>query len=106
MNELPDADEQSKLKEQTYQADVKRRNRPYVRLDKQLARNCSKAEQRHQGIINAALQTIILKFFRKALSTCRKPTSLKQVEKDGLLLPGEPRRDGALCLHERQANWH
>ena len=63
---MPDEiDEQSKLKEQWHQADAKRRNRHFqVRLDKELAEQLQHyAEQRHQGIINAALQTIILKFF-------------------------------------------
>ena len=63
---MPDeTDEQSKLKEQWQQADAKRRNRHFqVRLDKELAEQLQHyAEQRHQGIINAALQTIILKFF-------------------------------------------
>ena len=63
---MPDEiDEQSKLKEQWQQADAKRRNRHFqVRLDKELAEQLQHyAEQRHQGIINAALQSIILKFF-------------------------------------------
>lgn len=45
--------------------DFKRRHRHFqVRLDKQLAAQLQHyADQRHQGVINAALQTIILKFF-------------------------------------------
>jgi hypothetical protein len=59
------SDEQSKLKEQWQQADAKRRSRHFqVRLDKDSAEQLQHyAEQRHQGVINAALQTIILKFF-------------------------------------------
>jgi len=54
-------------KYQRYQsrADEKRRAQHFqVRLDKQLAEQLQHyAQQRHQGVINAALQTIILKFF-------------------------------------------
>lgn len=63
---MPDErDEQSKLKEQWKQADANRRHRHFqVRLDSQLAGKLQHyADQRHQGVINAALQTIILKFF-------------------------------------------
>tara|TARA_R100001509_G_scaffold107251_1_gene63713 strand:+ start:205 stop:384 length:180 start_codon:yes stop_codon:yes gene_type:complete len=52
--------------EKTTQAkhDEKRRSQHFqVRLDKQLAAQLQHyADQRHQGVINAALQTIILKF--------------------------------------------
>jgi hypothetical protein len=63
---MPDEnDDQSKLKEQWQQADAKRRDRHFqVRLDKDSAAQLQHyADQRHQGIINAALQTIISKFF-------------------------------------------
>tara|TARA_R100001509_G_scaffold12135_1_gene6276 strand:- start:40 stop:222 length:183 start_codon:yes stop_codon:yes gene_type:complete len=45
--------------------DEQRRNRHFqVRLDSDLAKQLRHyANQRHQGVINAALQTIILKFF-------------------------------------------
>ena len=53
--------------EKTVQAlrDEQRRNRHFqVRLDSDLAKQLRHyANQRHQGVINAALQTIILKFF-------------------------------------------
>ena len=56
-----------KIAEKTVQAkqDDKRRAQHFqVRLDKQLAEQLQHyAEQRHQGVINAALQTIISKFF-------------------------------------------
>ena len=63
---MPDENyEQSKLKEQWQQADAKRRDRHFQgRLDKDSAAQLQHyADQRHQGIINAALQTIISKFF-------------------------------------------
>jgi hypothetical protein len=46
-------------------ADEKRRSQHFqVRLDKQLGKQLQHyAEQRHNGIINSALQTIISKFF-------------------------------------------
>tara|TARA_R100001509_G_scaffold36414_1_gene19506 strand:+ start:2632 stop:2814 length:183 start_codon:yes stop_codon:yes gene_type:complete len=52
-------------REQQAKADEKRRSQHFqVRLDKQLAAQLQHyADQRHQGVINAALQTIILKFF-------------------------------------------
>lgn len=53
--------------EKTPQAkkDDKRRPQHFqVRLDKQLAEQLQHyADKRHQGVINAALQTIVLKFF-------------------------------------------
>ena len=50
--------------EQAKQDDRRRAQHFQVRLDKQLAEQLQHyAEQRHQGVINAALQTIILKFF-------------------------------------------
>ena len=49
---------------QAKQDDRRRAQHFQVRLAKQLAEQLQHyAEQRHQGIINAALQTIILKFF-------------------------------------------
>jgi len=55
--------------EKTPQAksDEKRRAQHFqVRLDKRLAAQLQHyAEQRHQGVANAALQTIILKFFNE-----------------------------------------
>ena len=52
-------------KSQAAKHDDKRRAQHFqVRLDKQLAEQLQHyAEQRHQGVINAALQTIISKFF-------------------------------------------
>jgi len=52
-------------KSQAAKHDDKRRAQHFqVRLDKQLAEQLQHyADQRHQGVINAALQTIILKFF-------------------------------------------
>ena len=54
-------------REQQAKADEKRRSQHFqVRLDKQLAAQLQHyADQRHQGVINAALQTIILKFFNQ-----------------------------------------
>ena len=50
--------------QQAKQDDKRRAQHFQVRLDKQLAEQLQHyAEQRHQGIVNAALQTIILKFF-------------------------------------------
>ena len=53
--------------EKTFQAkqDDKRRNRHFqVRLDSDLAKQLRHyADSRHNGVINAALMTIILKFF-------------------------------------------
>ena len=49
---------------QAKQDDRRRAQHFQVRLDKQLAAQLQHyADQRHQGVINAALQTIILKFF-------------------------------------------
>ena len=49
---------------QAKQDDKRRAQHFQVRLDKQLAEQLQHyAELRHQGVINAALQTIILKFF-------------------------------------------
>ena len=49
---------------QAKQDDKRRAQHFQVRLDKQLAEKLQHyAEQRHQGVINAALQTIISKFF-------------------------------------------
>ena len=47
------------------QADEKRRHRHFqVRLDETLAEQLQHyADQRHNGVINAALQTLISKFF-------------------------------------------
>ena len=57
------------IAEKTVQAkqDDKRRAQHFqVRLDKQLAEQLQHyADKRHQGVINAALQTIILKFFHQ-----------------------------------------
>ena len=52
-------------KSQAAKHDDKRRAQHFqVRLDKQLAEQLQHyADQRHQGVINAALQTIILKSF-------------------------------------------
>ena len=52
-------------KSQAAKHDDKRRAQHFqVRLDKELADLLQHyAEKRHQGVINAALQTIILKFF-------------------------------------------
>ena len=50
--------------EQAKQDDKRRAQHFQVRLDKQLAAQLQHyADQRHQGVINAALQTIISKFF-------------------------------------------
>ena len=50
--------------QQAKQDDRRRAQHFQVRLDKQLGKQLQHyAEQRHQGVINAALQTIILKFF-------------------------------------------
>ncbi len=49
---------------QALQDDRRRRNHFQVRLDKQLSAQLQHyAEQRHHGVINSALQTIISKFF-------------------------------------------
>ncbi len=49
---------------QAKQDDKRRAQHFQVRLDKGLADQLQHyANQRHQGVINAALQTIILKFF-------------------------------------------
>ena len=49
---------------QAKQDDKRRAQHFQVRLDKQLAEQLQHyAEQRHKGVINAALQTIIPKFF-------------------------------------------
>ncbi len=57
----------STLNDKTPQAkqDDKRRAQHFqVRLDTELAAQLQHyAKQRHQGVVNAALQTIILKFF-------------------------------------------
>jgi len=51
---------------QAKQDDKRRAQHFQVRLDKQLAEQLQHyAKQRHQGVINAALQTIILKFFNQ-----------------------------------------
>lgn len=52
-------------REQQAKADGKRRSGHFqVRLDRQLSAQLQHyAEQRHHGVINSALQTIILKFF-------------------------------------------
>ena len=57
--------EDDKKREQQAKADANRRSGHFqVRLDSQLAGKLQHyADQRHQGVINAALQTIILKFF-------------------------------------------
>ena len=59
---MPDDD---KKREQQAKADEKRRSGHFqVRLDKQMAAQLRHyAEQRHHGVINSALQTIISKFF-------------------------------------------
>ena len=61
---MPDDD---KKREQQAKADANRRFGHFqVRLDKQLAEQLQHyADKRHQGVINAALQTIILKFFHQ-----------------------------------------
>ena len=52
--------------EQAKQDDRRRAQHFQVRLGKELAEQLQHyAEQRHQGVINAALQTIILKFFNQ-----------------------------------------
>ena len=52
---------------QAKQDDKRRAQHFQVRLDKQLAAQLQHyADQRHQGVINAALQTIILKFFNES----------------------------------------
>ena len=50
---------------QSQTADQKRRHRHFqVRLDEKLAAQLQNyADQRHSGVINAALQTLISKFF-------------------------------------------
>ena len=51
---------------QAKQDDKRRAQHFQVRLDKQLAEQLQHyAEQRNKGVINAALQTIILKFFNQ-----------------------------------------
>lgn len=51
---------------QAKQDDKRRAQHFQVRLDKQLAEQLQHyADKRHQGVINAALQTIILKFFHQ-----------------------------------------
>ena len=57
--------DEDKKREQRARADDERRNRHFqVRLDKQLAAQLRHyAEQRHHGVMNSALQTIISKFF-------------------------------------------
>jgi len=51
---------------QAKQDDKRRAQHFQVRLEKQLAKQLQHyAEKRHQGVINAALQTIILKFFHQ-----------------------------------------
>ena len=59
---MPDA---AKKREQPSKADPTRRSQHFqVRLDKQLAQQLQHyADQRHNGIINSALMTIISKFF-------------------------------------------
>ena len=54
-----------KKREHQAKADANRRSQHFqVRLDKQLGKQLQHyAEQRHNGIINSALQTIISKFF-------------------------------------------
>ena len=54
-----------KKREQQAKADANRRSQHFqVRLDKQLAQQLQHyADQRHNGIINSALMTIISKFF-------------------------------------------
>jgi predicted HicB family RNase H-like nuclease len=57
--------DESKKREQRARADANRRSGHFqVRLDKQLSAQLQHyAEQRHHGVINSALQTIISKFF-------------------------------------------
>jgi predicted HicB family RNase H-like nuclease len=57
--------EDDKKRQQQAKADANRRSGHFqVRLDKQLAAQLQHyAEQRHHGVINSALQTIISKFF-------------------------------------------
>ena len=57
--------EDDKKREQQAASDDARRYRHFqVRLDKQMAIQLRHyAEQRHHGVINSALQTIISKFF-------------------------------------------
>ena len=57
--------EDDKKREQQAKSDEKRRSGHFqVRLDKQLSTQLQHyAEQRHHGVINSALQTIISKFF-------------------------------------------
>ena len=51
---------------QAQQDDKRRAQHFQLRLGKQLAEQLQHyAEQRHKGVINAALQTIILKFFNQ-----------------------------------------
>ena len=57
--------EDDKKRKQQAKADANRRSGHFqVRLDKQLSAQLQHyAEQRHHGVINSALQTIISKFF-------------------------------------------
>ena len=57
--------EDDKKREQQAKSDEKRRSGHFqVRLDNQLSAQLQHyAEQRHHGVINSALQTIISKFF-------------------------------------------
>ena len=62
---MPDESPMPSERKSQSKIDEDRRHRHFqVRLDSQLAGHLQHyADKRHQGVINAALQTIILKFF-------------------------------------------